>query len=208
MEKSLSNYLIPENIKGKSSDVEHSIKLDTLEQARSVYRTACERLLNVNAWHELSGFASAHFELKDQDGHESKGMAIVGNYVQIDIPGPGPDAGNGYDWVKVEAIESGEADAAADEESMGMRLKSCKNPLENTSDTAHFFTNDATSTLIIQRENTTVTASHHGRNEVINTDTEKVKDKIRNTIIGAGALVGLSEMQWGRLIKSFLEKES
>jgi hypothetical protein len=42
---------------------------------------------------------------------------------------------------------------------------------------------------------------------VLNTGTEKLKDAIRNTMVGAGAMVGISELQWSRLIKSFLEKE-
>ena len=207
MKKSLTSYLIPENTKGKFSHVERTIELDTIEEARDVYNRACKRMLNVNIWHQLSGFASAHFELKDQNGGQNKRLAKAGDYLQIDIPGPGPDSGNGYDWVKIEAIES-QTGASVEEESTAMRLKSCKDPVKKTNDIAHFFTSDATSTLIIRREYTTVTASHDGRNEVLNNHTGKLKDKIRNTIIGAGALLGLSEMQWGRLIKSFLEKEA
>ena len=61
--------------------------------------------------------------------------------------------------------------------------------------------------LLLFTESNTVFSSYHGRNEVPNTDTEKLKDNIRNTIVGAGAMAGISELQWSRLTKSFLEKE-
>ncbi|MEP6948697.1 MAG: hypothetical protein ABI863_05465 [Ginsengibacter sp.] len=108
--------------------------------------------------------------------------------------------------MQVEAIED-KTNPDAEEESFGMRVRSCKNPNKAGNDVAHFFTGEATSTFIIHRANDTVSASYHGRNEVLNTDTGKLKDTIRNTIVGAGAIVGISELQWSRLIKSFLEKE-
>jgi hypothetical protein len=63
--------------------------------------------------------------------------------------------------------------------------KRCKNPANRNNETAHFFTSVATSTIIVQRKNGTVFACFHVRNKVLNTDTEKIKDKIRNTLIGA-----------------------
>lgn len=52
-----------------------------------------------------------------------------------------------------------------------------------------------------------VSSSYHGRNEVLNTDTKKLRDKIRNTVVGIGALIGISELQWKRLITAFLDEE-
>ena len=43
--------------------------------------------------------------LINQQGNETNRLAKVGDYFQINIPGPGPAAGAGYDWVEVEAIE-------------------------------------------------------------------------------------------------------
>jgi hypothetical protein len=163
-------------------------------------------MLNVNIWHKLSGFASAEFQLKDEQGMASHRLAEIGDYFQIDIPGPGPSAGDGYDWVQVEAIED-HSDPDAEDESYGMRVRACKNPNKGGDDTAHFFTSDATSTFIIERKGNTVSVSYHGRNEVLNTDMNKLKDTVRNVIVGAGAMAGISELQWSRLIKSFLEEE-
>ncbi len=71
----------------------------------------------------------------------------MGDCVQIDIPGPGPASGEGYDWVRIEALEDNSP--ASDEESCGMRVRSCKDPNINSDDTAHVFTSDATSTFLI-----------------------------------------------------------
>lgn len=68
---------------------------------------------------------------------------------------------------------------------VGYLYKRCKNPGNCNNETAHFFTSCATSTIIVQRKNGMVFACFHVRNKVLNTDTEKIKDKIRNTLIGA-----------------------
>lgn len=204
--KSLVNYLVPQNTKGKPTDIEHSITMANIRDARDAFKRASERMLTVNSWHTHSGLAGADFVLRNEQGEEAGGLAIVGDYFQIDIPGPGPSSGDGYDWVQVEAIEN-KINADAEEESIGMRVRSCKNPNKPRRDTAHFFTNEATSTFIIHRKGETVYSLYHGRNEVLNTDTTKLKDRIRNTIIGAGAMAGISELQWSRLTKSFLDKE-
>ncbi len=54
---------------------------------------------------QLSGKATADFELRDSHGKEEHRLARVNDYFKIDIPGPRSAAGDGYDWVKVEAIE-------------------------------------------------------------------------------------------------------
>ena len=205
MDSSIRN-IIPENSKGKPTNLEESITLSNREEAVDAFKRAYKRMLNVNIWHKLTGFGSADFSLKDQQGNDSQRLAKVGDHFRIDIPGPGPSSGEGYDWVKVEVIDD-RSDPDADEESIGMRVRTCKNPNKPGNDTAHFFTNDATSTFIIHRQFNVVSVLYHGRNEVLNSDTKKFTDKIRNTVIGLGAMAGISELQWTRLIKSFLEKE-
>ena len=203
---SLINDFIPHNKKGKATDLEESIILPGKEEAIGAFNRACNRLRNVNIWHKLSGFASADFLLKDEKGIATHRLAEAGDYFQIDIPGPGPTSGDGYDWVKVEDIEN-RSDPASEEESMGMRLRPCKNPNKSGTNISHFFTHEATSTFIIHRKDNVVSVSYHGRNEVLNNDTDKITDIIRNSIIGVGAILGLSELQWSSLIKSFLERE-
>ena len=198
--------LIPDNITGKQTDVEHSITVDNREDAQEAFKRAYKRMLNINIWHKLSGFASAHFVLEDKNGIEEHRLAQLHDVFRIDIPGPGPASGDGYDWVQVEAIID-DTNSEGENESFGIRVRSCKNPHKPGGETAHFFSSEATSTLVIQRKDKTVISSYHGRNEKINNHTANVKDNIRNTVVGAGALAGISELQWSRLIKSFLERE-
>ncbi len=85
-----------------------------------------------------------------------------------------------------------------------MTVRATCSPLATATETAHFFTSDATSTFIVKRNNRTVTVYYNGRNEELNVDTKKMVDKIRNAIIGSLGLAGISELQWKRLINSFL----
>ncbi|MEO6220963.1 MAG: hypothetical protein ABIO81_11080, partial [Ginsengibacter sp.] len=206
MEPSKTNIVIPDNIKGKATDLEHSVTLKNRKEAVESFGRACKRMLNVNLWHNLTGSGTADFSLKNKEGHDIGRLARVGDYFQIDIPGPGLASGDGYDWVRVETIED-HADPEAEEESIGLKVRSGENPNNQENETAHFFTSEATSSFIINRKGNTVTASYHGRNELINTETEKLQDKIRNTVVGASALIGISELQWTALIKSFVKNE-
>ncbi len=204
MADSLIDFMIPENSKGKATSVEQSISLDNVDEAKTIFKIACGRMHDVNSWHKLTGFGSAEFSVKDTHGIIVERPVQLNDYLQIDIPGPGPVAGGGYDWVQVEALEN-KADSDFEQESCGMRVRSCKNPNKASDDTAHFLTSDATSTFIIHRRQNMVTSYYYGRNEMINTNTEKTLDKIRNAMTGAAALAGVSELQWLRIIKSFLE---
>jgi len=197
--------LIPANTLGKALDLESSVTKNSLEESVTTFNRACKRLLNPPIWQELSGSISASFKLESPDKTSSNRLAQVNDYLMIDIPGPGPVAGNGYDWVKVENIAES-ADPSA-EQSLGMTLKASPNPDTPEKGIAHFFSEGATSTLIIKRNGNTVTASYHGRNELPNTKKASFPDNIRNSLVAAGALSGLSELQWMALLKGILQKE-
>jgi hypothetical protein len=199
------SLLIPPNKNGKAVDLENSITENSAEEAINTFNRACKRLLNPPVWHQLSGNVSASFKLETPNQLDANRLAQVNDYLLIDIPGPGPAAGNGYDWVKVENIAEN-ADPSADQ-SFGMMLKASPNPDKSGKGIAHFFGEGATSTFIIKRIGNTVTASYHGRNELPNTEKASFPDKIRNSLIAAGALAGISELQWTALIKGFLQKE-
>ena len=202
----METSIIPVNTEGKPNDLEHAVSFPTRERAVACFKLACGHLLRPDEWHRLCGALSADFALVGPDGVVLQRRAKLNDYLRIGIPGPGTRAGEGYDWVKVEAMEDS-LDAATDEECFGMRVRPCADPQKEDNDTAHFFKRESTSTFIICRKGNTVTVSYHGRNETPNTNTAKVVDNIRNSIIAAGAMVGLSEAQWSALIKAFLEKE-
>ncbi|HSC37103.1 MAG TPA: hypothetical protein VLD19_04505 [Chitinophagaceae bacterium] len=202
----IENILVPENREGKQTDLDYSVTLPTREEALDTFKRAYKRLLNPGVWHKLSGVASAEFQLVGKKGNEEHRLAQVNDYFKIDVPGPGPAAGDGYDWVKVELVEN-KANPSGEEEIVGMKLRPCQNPQGAGKDTAHFFRSDASSTWLIVRKGNTVTASYHGRNEVPNTSTERKMDNVRNALVAAGASAGLSEAQWSSLTKAFLAPE-
>jgi hypothetical protein len=203
----MANDLIPVNEKGKPTDLEYSVTLASLDEARSSYMRAVQRMQNPGIWHDLAGWASASFKLVNAQGLECYRPASEGDYIRIDVPGPGPEEGGGYDWVKVEKVEE-YIGSNREEEWTGMKVRPCNNPRSATLDTAHFFREDATSTFIMERKGNQVTAFYHGRNELPNTATPKLADNIRNAMVAAGAIIGLSETQWSALSKGFLADES
>ncbi|MBC7553377.1 MAG: hypothetical protein H7257_05315 [Taibaiella sp.] len=194
--------MIPQNVEGKENDLEHSTQLTTAADAMKHYMQARHRLLHPAEWHQLAGPLSAAFELVDNNGTTLQRPAAAGDYIRIDIPGPGTAAGGGYDWVRLEALEEKPGLCTA------LRLRPCPNPQTEEEGTAHFFREKATSTIIVERENNIITTSYHGRNELPNTKIAGTADKLRNAAIAAGAFAGLSELQWTALIKGLADGNS
>ena len=196
------NDIIPQNESGLQTNTESSKDFDDVRQAKEFYQIARKRLLQVNEWQALAGPATAAFQLTDEKGKEVKRLPQENDHVKIDIPGPGPATGEGYDWVKIEAIESYEEEA---EEFIAIKVRPAPNPLNNKKDIAHFFNGEATSSFVVKREKNKVTAGVYGRNEKPNTNSEATTDKVRNTAVAAGAMSGFSKIQWKSLVNGFLK---
>jgi|SRR5579862_138536 len=199
------NRLIPENYIGKPTNLSTSVILSTTDEAAICFNRASKRLLNPPVWHKLSGWASAHFELIGADGEENERLAREGDYFKIDVPGPGPSAGDGCDWVKVEKIALHTNPSGASEWTF-LQVHPCGNP-SKPGGTAHFFKSQATSSYVVERNGNIVTARYHGRNETPNTSTDSTLDNIRNAALAAGATLGFSEAQWMALLKGLLSRE-
>jgi hypothetical protein len=197
------NYtgLIPMNVSGREINTERSVVCNSEEAARTLYSQAVQKLLNVNQWHEVAGVLSAKFQLVDANGKEITREVREGDYVKIDIPGPGSKTGGGYDWVHVEAMKDV---SKVDVQSMGFRVRPCSNPLSEKADVAHFYSNESTSSFIVTREKNTVIAGIYDRNTKANVEAESVTDQIRHTAVGVGALTSFSKVQWESLAKGLL----
>jgi hypothetical protein len=182
------------------------VSADTVEDAEELFLLGKDRLLNVNHWHKYAGAVSGVFALTDHHGKELHRKAHKGDYLKIMLPGPGEKAGEGFDWVRIETIQY---DDYPDDNSelIAMTVRPTPAPVNEEANTAHFFSQDATSTFSVQRKGKDVIATYHGRNEVPNTGTENLVDKARNAIVAIGAMLGLSEVQWKSLIKGFLTYE-
>ncbi len=143
----------------------------------------------------------------DRAGQRSQRSAPQpGDYIRIGLPAPGSPAGEGYDWVRVELVETLD-DPAGEHEHFALRVRLSDNPRNNRDDVAHFYTDAATSTFLVERNGHVVTAGVHGRNEVPNVEqAESLVDKARNTLVALPALAGLAKMQWTSLIQGVLGK--
>ena len=189
--------IIPENIKGKSLDLQHDIICESENVAIEVFYKAARRLLQPEGWHKLAGDLSADFHCN------RKGKILQrGDIIAIDLPAPGLPSDNGYDWVMVDKIERN-IDKSADD-SIAITLKVCVNPEKPEEGIAHFLGEGASSTFIIHRKASLVSATYHGRNETPNNKHTGIVSKIRNNVIAMGAFAGLSELQWTQLLKGLL----
>ena len=197
-----NSQVIPPQEEGKQVDIVETIKASNNEEAKLVFRNARQRLFDVSNWSQISEGISASFLLTDQQGKEKQGMPAKGDYFRIDIPGPGASAGEGYDWVGVEMIDDNSAPDNKTEWAI-IKVRPSENPATQEG-VAHFFDEEATSSFIVKREDDLITAEVHGRNEKPNTSAENLPDKIRNAVVGIGAVTGFAKIQWQKLVKGLL----
>jgi hypothetical protein len=195
---------VPKQKEGAKKDIDHTVDLANEAEARKLFAFARNRLLNVNAWQEYATGISATFTLCDESGNEVKRTAKAGDYFQIDLPGPGSNEGDGHDWVQVEHIED-RLNPNGEEEYIGIRVRPASNPKKKEENVAHFFKDAATSSFVIHRLGSAVTAAVYGRNEKPNTDTNNLIDKVRNAVVGTTAIMGLSNIQWKNLVNGLLK---
>ena len=196
--------MIPKQEQGASTDTVSKIKLETVDEALWDFEIVKDRLLDVSHWHELSGDILAKFQLMDKNGKELYRRAREGDYLRIDIPGPGNNSGKGYDWVRIEQIEFTENEAESFEYA-ALKVRPCPSPLNNERTTAHFFKNIATSTFMVKRKYNVISAEVHGRNEKPNTADLSVSNTIRNFFVWIGAILGFSKVQWKSLVEGLIK---
>jgi len=189
---------IPQQIEGKALDCFKTVDFSSRDQADTLFKQAKAKLFDVNNWHQITGTPSAVFVLMDNFGLPLDRLVRKGDYIRIDIPGPGLPSANGYDWVEVEDIREEQ-----DEEmrSVCITLRPCADPTGDSTDTAHFFKRIATSSIVLEQKDKRIFLHYAGRNEVVNTDNASLLDNFRNFMVGLGAKMGASFPQWKALIE-------
>jgi len=202
MEEKNYTGIVPEHHEGKIIDTESSVEFDTEEEAKHFYSQVKDKLVHVNLWHQVAGALSAKFQLVDEKGKEVDRPVQQGDHFKIDIPGPGTQSGEGYDWVKVEEVK----EINDGVESLGIRVRPCSNPLNEKADVAHFYSDSATSNFIVTREGTKVTASVYDRNTKPNDGAHNAIDTIRDKLVGTTAVSFFSKIQWSNLVKGLLKQ--
>ncbi|NGM66980.1 hypothetical protein [Sphingobacterium sp. SGR-19] len=196
---------IPEQVEGKSLDCFKSVNLSSQEEATRFFERIKSRLLDVNRWNEITKAPSATFTIKDAFGRTMERLVQKGDYIRIDIPGPGLPSAKGYDWVQVEDIaETADTDGA----SIVLTLRPCADPTQDNTDTAHFFKQLATSSFLVEQKGDHIYLHYAGRNEIINTDNASILDNLRNFMVGLGAKMGASFPQWKALVEGLGDVEN
>lgn len=199
----MENQLVPKQETGSEMDAVSHQSFETTEEAIVFYNIAKSRLAAISNWSKVCGTEATTFQLLNALGTAPAELG-EGNLIKIDIPGPGTGVGNGYDWVKIEKIESGET---LSEQYFGFRVRPCPNPENPTAGIAHFFKDSATSTFLVRLVQNTVYAEMHGRNEVPNTEDTSFFDGLRNMTVGYTAKIGLSYPQWKLLVEGLVKTE-
>lgn len=201
---------VPVQYTGRHSDVEETRTFNTVELARDAFRTGCNRLKDINNWAVFSKGLTAEFALVDGNGAILRRAPAPGDYIRIDLPGPGTSQGDGYDWVQIESVEeTGSADS--DEQQLIIRVRPSENPYSTNQqhtattqeDPAHFFNSKATSTFLLHRLANKITAGVHGRNEETSAP-ESTLDNIRNKMVSSLAALGAARLQWKNLCEGIL----
>jgi hypothetical protein len=196
--------LIPEQRSGTAIDAASSVELNNEKIAMVFYEIVKNRLQHVNSWSIIAEGMSASFQLVNREGNEVYRKAAEGDFVKIDIPGPGSKNGKGYDWVRIEAMENSSNNERV--ESFGFRVRPSDNPLTNRGDTAHFYSHESTSTFIVARQGSIVSASVFDRNSKKNSDAELVTDRIRDGIVASAAIISFSHIQWKNLTNGLVSR--
>ena len=194
--------LIPQQHEGAQSETQSSKECADKIECDHLYEVVKQRLFSVNNWHDYAGKLTAVFQLTDENAEEVNRHVQKGDHFRIEIPAPGSQTGDGYDWVRVEEITEGEEQG---NKFTAMRVRPASNPGNDNKDVAHFFTDQATSSFVVKQEANKLIAAVYGRNEKPNTDAEKVIDKTRNALIASGAISGFSKLQWKSLVEGLLD---
>jgi hypothetical protein len=163
-----------------------------------------QRFFSVNLWKSYCGEGFAAFKLYDSEGNATERPPQKGDFMRIDIPGPGETEAKGYDWVEVTDICFEEDNYS---ESILITCSPSGNPQNKKNrHIAHFYSSRATSTFMIARTPTHLKAAVYGRNETPNFNAGCI-DIIRNIMVAVGGMMGISKIQWKKLADGFLDFE-
>lgn len=165
------------------------------------FRILKERFFSVNQWKSYCGDAFAAFKLYNDSGISVEREPQKGDFIRINIPGPGEIEAKGYDWVEITDICYYE-DAVV--EKITMTCRPSRNPTAANSHIAHFYSSKATSTFMIEKQPSHVKAAVYGRNESPNYDADFI-DIIRNITVSLGGMIGIAKIQWKQLADGLLD---
>lgn len=191
---------VPEQKSGGFHDTETYVEFDHALLPLK-YETLKKRFFSVNQWKSYCGEAFAAFKLYAPNGSPAERDPQKGDFIRINIPGPGEIEAKGYDWVEITDICYYED---AHSESIAMTCRPSQNPTDESSHIAHFYSSKATSTFMIQKYTTHLKAAVYGRNESPNLNAGFI-DIFRNIAVALGGMLGIAKIQWRQLTNGLLD---
>nr|WP_315034013.1 hypothetical protein [uncultured Chryseobacterium sp.] len=195
---------VPIQKKGSYHDTESKRKYVHSEPTEKAFSILRERLLSINNWKSYCGDEFADFKLFESEGKMVNRFPLIGDYIRIDIPGPGTLEDKGFDWVQIVDLSEGQTDSVWLDFVM-LTCRPSKNPKDKKSEhIIHFYSDEASSTFGVFKGRDFIQAGIYGRNETPNMDA-KFLDKARNLLIAAGGMVGVSKIEWKTLANGLLD---
>ena len=194
---------VPVQKKGAFHDTESKRSFESEELVANHFEILKDRFFSINRWKEYGGDLSADFRLFDCDGSYVERMPTKGDYIRIDIPGPGDIKARCYDWVEVMKID----DRCYGDE-LERYLLVCRPsavPQSNKEHIAHFYARESSSSFIISRGIDYIKAGIYGRNEVPNISRSGFFGRIRNLLVSIGGFFQITKIQWKTLADGFLD---
>ena len=194
---------VPVQKKGAFHDTESKRCFESAELVANHFEILKDRFFSIHRWKEYGGDLSADFRLFDCVGSYVDRMPRKGDYIRIDIPGPGDIKAKGYDWVEVMKID----DRCYGDE-LERYLLVCRPsavPQSNEEHIAHFYARESSSSFIISRGIDYIKAGIYGRNEVPNISRTGFFGRIRNLLVSIGGFFQLTKIQWKSLADGFLD---
>jgi hypothetical protein len=190
---------VPQQVKGSFHDTESIKKIDKTEDLDIKFNILKQRFFAINNWKKYCSESSADFRLCDSSGKTVERLPEIGDYIRIDIPGPGGREGRSFDWVQIIQIDLGIPNQVM------IQCRPSKDPIKKHSrKIAHFYSNCATSTFFVSKGENTIKAGIYGRNESPNLKSGFF-NAIRNWMIAIGGMLGFSKIQWKCLANGLVD---
>jgi hypothetical protein len=193
---------VPTQYEGSFHDTESQKNIIVPEVLDSKFNVLKERFYSINNWKDYTGSGFADFDLFDSIGLYINTKPRVGDFVRIDIPGPGDVGSRGYDWVKIEGITVTIND---EQERHLITCRPSASPGENPKYIKHFYSDRATSTFLIEKGTDYIKVGIYGRNEMPNKKNTGLLGKIRNLLVSFGGFLKLTKIQWKALADGLLD---
>lgn len=190
---------VPKQFKGSFHDTESYKDVENSNNVDLKFGILKQRLLSVNQWRDYCGESTTDFKLCDSSGRLVERLPQIGDYIRIDIPGPGGSEDRSFNWVQIISID------LANPNMVIIQCRPSKNPVNDYhSKIAHFYSNVATSTFIISKNNNVLKAGIYGRNEYPNLKSGFF-NCLRNIVIAIGGMLGFSKIQWKCLANGLVD---